>query len=1136
MKKLLALVLALVMTLGLATVGASAAYSDFTDTADVSFEEAMKVMNAVGVFVGDGNKLDPKGNLTRAQAAKLVAYLALGEDIAEALPKTGSKFTDAPDGAWFTGYVNYMANEGYTSGTSATTFSPNGELNGYQFGAFLLAVLGYDRELEGMVGNGWETKVAVKLEECGITDGVDKLGSAALTREEAAQFCLNALKADTVKYADKGTSIDINGAKITTGAKSAEAVTDANATGRHAINGTGNIIQLGEKLYKGDLKFDYGNATADDMGRTAIQWSYKGKNVVKHTAEADSTFVVSSTSGNLNTLVGQLYNQNKNYKTGNAFDSTNNVAVDPSVSTVVTTNFAAAASNAKAALYVNGKTTTDYAPAKGDVVEVFTVDGYSNLISRVVVYRYSLLKITKVDTNVSTADKNDDVTAYVSLKNGTTTKIYKDTDIADFDAATYVKDAYIAAVISEKAATTAVLKSAVVTPASQGKVTAYKGTNGADAVTVDGTRYANYAAKVTGYWKYVDTDKDGIYAVYNDPNGYVIGVEQVEEGKTVTDARFVVAFYNATNANGSYGEKTSNVYAQLVDSDGKLENVVIGRAKSDGTILGAAIKADGIAVLVGSKATSYSSGDYFYVKDDGTIGIANTTDTSAPTAGDALITTSTPFYRVAASATYTKNHLYTVGSENSDKYCALTAYTGTGSNTKAEVADINSEDITKSRTKVDEYYITDNTRFIVTAKTLSDAKVTVLNGKSNIKLTTPAVSSDASGIIGTKAGSSWEAAYVFIALDSSYTSGAVTDVLYVKSVGDKNTDGKVALTVINDKGEEETITAEAGPAKNKFYTYSTTTNDKGETIYTLTLVDSILGNAAVDGLQSLYKNYNHTSRTWAGAYKLGGTATNGLFNTDNLVTVLFDHLYGTKATLRQIVNDQSTPDFASTQNFTITDIEAKDAVVIDVHEKDDDAYHYNKDSKSYNNNTGRTTYSGTVSTLEELGELADDYVIAVDVSVDANDGVKLIVVRDIYVNTGAIVALDAEKDDAALKALDDGAYAPKSDSTTFTLPGGHTAATVRVFKFHDANNSETTKYTLNIKNGNGAIVYTETASFNNTNGHYFYIDYAAGSGMATDNYNTGVWSQGGDRLPAGNYTWEISAPSRVIVGGAFTLE
>ena len=167
MKKLLALVLALVMTLGLATVGANAAYSDFTDTADVSFEEAMKVMNAVGVFVGDGNKLDPKGNLTRAQAAKLIAYLALGESVAEALPKTGSKFTDAPDGAWFTGYVNYMADAGYTNGTSATTFDPNGSLTGYQFGAFLLAVLGYDRAAEGMIGSGWETKVAVALQNNG---------------------------------------------------------------------------------------------------------------------------------------------------------------------------------------------------------------------------------------------------------------------------------------------------------------------------------------------------------------------------------------------------------------------------------------------------------------------------------------------------------------------------------------------------------------------------------------------------------------------------------------------------------------------------------------------------------------------------------------------------------------------------------------------------------------------------------------------------------------------------------------------------------------------------------------------------------------------------------------------------------
>ena len=69
MKKLLALVLALVMSMSLVTIS-NAAYSD---KADIDLKEAVDVLSAVGVFEGSDGKFDPKANLTREQAAKLVA-------------------------------------------------------------------------------------------------------------------------------------------------------------------------------------------------------------------------------------------------------------------------------------------------------------------------------------------------------------------------------------------------------------------------------------------------------------------------------------------------------------------------------------------------------------------------------------------------------------------------------------------------------------------------------------------------------------------------------------------------------------------------------------------------------------------------------------------------------------------------------------------------------------------------------------------------------------------------------------------------------------------------------------------------------------------------------------------------------
>ena len=62
MKKLLALVLALVMSMSLVTISNAA----FKDADSIDYKEAVEVMNAVGVFVGDekGN-FNAKENLTR---------------------------------------------------------------------------------------------------------------------------------------------------------------------------------------------------------------------------------------------------------------------------------------------------------------------------------------------------------------------------------------------------------------------------------------------------------------------------------------------------------------------------------------------------------------------------------------------------------------------------------------------------------------------------------------------------------------------------------------------------------------------------------------------------------------------------------------------------------------------------------------------------------------------------------------------------------------------------------------------------------------------------------------------------------------------------------------------------------------
>jgi len=297
MKKLLALVLALVMSMSLVTISNAA---DFKDADKISYKEAVDVMNAVGVLKGyDNGNFGATDTLTRAQAAKIVAYLDLGKDVAEALPAV-KMFSDVPANHWAAKFIAYCADAGYVSGVGDGKFDPDANVTGYQFGKMLLCALGYDQKIEEMTGSSWEIKVAKLMESNSIAKNVSKLGSAALTREEAAQYALNALKADCVEYDDKGSTITAGDVTITSGAKKAQAVTgtDSKYASISDDGVTGTIsatnpytVQLGEKLYKGKLELKNASGSdADKFGRPTKAWKYEGKTVATTTSDADYTY------------------------------------------------------------------------------------------------------------------------------------------------------------------------------------------------------------------------------------------------------------------------------------------------------------------------------------------------------------------------------------------------------------------------------------------------------------------------------------------------------------------------------------------------------------------------------------------------------------------------------------------------------------------------------------------------------------------------------------------------------------------------------------------------------------------------------------------------------------------------------
>ena len=283
MKKLLALVLALVMSMSLVTISNAA----FKDADSIDYKEAVDVMNAVGVFIGDekGN-FNAKENLTREQAAKIIAYLELGSKAADALVGSGT-FADVAASRWSAGFVGYCAQAGVVSGYDGK-FDPAGQLTALQFGKMLLVEIGYDAKAAGMVGTDWAINTSKLMATTSLMKGIDGSVNQVLTREKAAQMTLNALKTPTVEYATKGSNITVNGAEINFGASTPTYVTNTIAKeqtiSKDKLTNSGEYtIELGEKLYKKLVLSD----TTDAFGRPTRTWTFENKKVGEYVKDAD---------------------------------------------------------------------------------------------------------------------------------------------------------------------------------------------------------------------------------------------------------------------------------------------------------------------------------------------------------------------------------------------------------------------------------------------------------------------------------------------------------------------------------------------------------------------------------------------------------------------------------------------------------------------------------------------------------------------------------------------------------------------------------------------------------------------------------------------------------------------------------
>lgn len=278
-KKVLALVLAIATLLSFATV-ASAKTADFADAKDVKNVEAVDVLSYINVLEGypADKSFKPAKNITREEAAKIIAIFANKSTDISSLYTSANPFADMK-GRWGESYVAYGYRAGIIAGKNATSFVPKANVKGTEFLKMVLVVLGYDQNKEGLVGSSWAVNTLELAKVKGLMKGLDNFdANAALTRDQAAQIMLNALKAEKVVYGQTITNLTWN-------AKTGYWMTTNTAANAVYVSPNGAVNNYEHKLLAADFNLTL-TETQDKWGRPTHTWN-KGTATIGEYVDSD---------------------------------------------------------------------------------------------------------------------------------------------------------------------------------------------------------------------------------------------------------------------------------------------------------------------------------------------------------------------------------------------------------------------------------------------------------------------------------------------------------------------------------------------------------------------------------------------------------------------------------------------------------------------------------------------------------------------------------------------------------------------------------------------------------------------------------------------------------------------------------
>ena len=305
LKRALSLGLTAAMISGLMVMGSSAA--SYADVTSENNQEAIEVLQAVGIMVGDENgDFNPDQNVTRNEMAVIMSNLM---EYNVASYRDTSPFTDVP--SWAEPYVAACWTNGITAGYSDTIYGGSDTVTTAQAALMLMKALGYFQYASDF-GSDWQLATTRQGNAIDLFIGVDSGVEQAMTRNDVAQLVLNTLEAGTVQANTSG-SITIGGVTINTDVQYdyitsnqsyASAIDDSRTTNNDGDLVSGYIVELGEQLYMGDLQLEDG--TLDDFGRPSRTWSYEGNDIGTYAKRAllQQTYTVEVEGGEVYNDIG----------------------------------------------------------------------------------------------------------------------------------------------------------------------------------------------------------------------------------------------------------------------------------------------------------------------------------------------------------------------------------------------------------------------------------------------------------------------------------------------------------------------------------------------------------------------------------------------------------------------------------------------------------------------------------------------------------------------------------------------------------------------------------------------------------------------------------------------------------------